>query len=60
MKKLIVLSVIILISLSSCSRYINNGGGGCGSWHPRKFEKDKKALRWQKDAWARNRWNSHY
>jgi hypothetical protein len=39
MKKLIVLSVIVLITLSSCSRYINTGGGngGCGAWMPKKY-----------------------
>lgn len=31
----------VLILMSSCSRYINNGGGGCGAWYPRKFEKAK-------------------
>jgi hypothetical protein len=47
MKKLIP-AVIIIIFLSSCgsSRYVNSGGGGCGAWHPRKFENDR--------AWKRN------
>jgi hypothetical protein len=34
-------AVIIIIFLSSCSRYINTGGGGCGVWHPKKFENDR-------------------
>jgi hypothetical protein len=59
MKKIIVL-LIIVISLSSCNGYISLGSGGCGAWGPKRFEKDKKALRWQKDAWARNKWNRHY
>ena len=62
MKKLFVFiaSVIIILSFSSCNRYINGGGGGCGVWMPRKFEKDTRATRWVRDARMRNRWNSHY
>jgi hypothetical protein len=27
----------VLILMSSCTRYINGGGGGCGVWMPKKF-----------------------
>jgi len=33
--------IAVLILMSSCSRYINAGGGGCGVWMPKKFEKGK-------------------
>lgn len=40
MKKLLCFTCI-LIFLSSCNRYVNGGGGGCGHWYPKKFEKGK-------------------
>jgi hypothetical protein len=38
MKKLIpIIIVIIALFMSSCSRYTNGGGGGCGVWYPKKY-----------------------
>lgn len=39
-KKLLGFFAVIII-MSSCSRYVNAGGGGCGVWHPKKFENFK-------------------
>ena len=36
MKKLIFI-IIIGLFMSSCNRYVNTGGGGCGVWHPKKY-----------------------
>lgn len=36
MKKLIFI-IIIGLFMSSCSRYMNSGGGGCGVWMPKKY-----------------------
>jgi hypothetical protein len=43
MKRLLKLLGFFLFTLimSSCTRYVNSGGGGCGVWHPKKFEKFK-------------------
>lgn len=59
MKKIIYLA-IIMFSLTSCNHYINLGGGGCGSWAPRKFEKDRRTAKWVKSASIRNKWHKHY
>lgn len=37
MKKLL-LSILVLMLLSSCSKYTNLGGGGCGVWVPKKYK----------------------
>lgn len=37
MKKNILFAIMIIIFLSSCSRYTNGGGGGCGVWFPKKY-----------------------
>jgi hypothetical protein len=37
MKKSILFLIIVIITLSSCSRYVNTGGGGCGVWMPKKY-----------------------
>jgi hypothetical protein len=62
MKKLFVFlaSAIIILSFSSCNRYTSLGGGGCGAWGPRKFEKDRRMSKLTKVIATRNRWNSHY
>jgi hypothetical protein len=38
-KRLLKLLSFFLFTLimSSCSRYVNSGGGGCGVWHPKKY-----------------------
>lgn len=41
-KKLFFIAVILIYSLSSCTRYIvERQGGGCGVWYPRIFNPDK-------------------
>ncbi len=42
MKKLIPIIIIALFA-SSCSKYINTGGGGCGVWMPKKYTGTYKA-----------------
>lgn len=37
MKKLIFI-VIVGLFMSSCNKYVNSGGGGCGVWHPKKYK----------------------
>lgn len=37
MKKLILMLIVVLFTMSSCSKYINTGGGGCGVWMPKKY-----------------------
>jgi hypothetical protein len=58
MKKSIILSTIILILFSSCSRYINTGGGGCGVWMPKKFGNDRAHMR--KMNWVKNPNSARY
>lgn len=62
MKKIIIplIVLIFLSSLTSCSRYVNAGGGGCGTWYPKKFERDKRVKGWVKSNAIRNGWNRHY
>lgn len=42
-KKLMVwgvfIALLLMTSLTSCSRYVREGtyGGGCGVWYPKKF-----------------------
>jgi hypothetical protein len=38
-KKLLGFLAVIII-MSSCSRYTNGGGGGCGVWYPKKYSGD--------------------
>jgi hypothetical protein len=37
MKKITLILIIALFTMSSCSRYVNTGGGGCGVWMPKKY-----------------------
>lgn len=38
MKKNILFALIVIIFLSSCTRYISTGvGGKCGAWMPKKY-----------------------
>lgn len=39
MKKNILFALIVIIFLSSCTRYISTGGGvgRCGAWMPKKY-----------------------
>jgi hypothetical protein len=41
MKKTMLVLLLGIFTLTSCSHYVNGGGGGCGHWYPRKFEKTK-------------------
>lgn len=43
MKKLSVLALIVIIFLSSCTRYTveGAGSGGCGVWMPKKYKGDR-------------------
>lgn len=43
MKKLILILIVALFTMSSCSRYVNTGGGGCGVWMPKKYTGTYKA-----------------
>ena len=36
MKKLLFI-IIVGLFMTSCSRYTNLGGGGCGVWTPKKY-----------------------
>jgi uncharacterized protein YceK len=42
MKKVIVLLVLAIITLSSCGSYVRVGSGGCGAFAPKRFENDKR------------------
>lgn len=39
-----LIGLIVIIMLSSCTRYVVHTGGsaaGCGAWHPKKFKGNK-------------------
>lgn len=57
MKKLLGL-IVIVIMFSSCSPYVSGGGGGCGVWFPKKFEKDKRHER--RMNWVNNPRSGRY
>lgn len=44
--------------MSSCSRYVNAGGGGCGVWMPKKFGNDRAHMR--KMNWVNNPRSGRY
>lgn len=59
MKKIIILIVIVL-SFSSCTRYIVGGSApsGCGVWMPKKFGNDRAHMR--KMNWVKNPRSQRY
>ena len=40
MKKLLIIAIVLIITSSSCTRFIVNSSApsGCGAWHPKKFK----------------------
>jgi len=50
MKKLLFIIVLGLF-MTSCSTYMNAGGGGCGVWMPKKYSGAAKQPR---------NWSSYY
>ena len=58
MKKSILFLIIVIITLSSCSRYVNTGGGGCGVWMPKKFGNDRAHMR--RMNWVNNPRSGRY
>lgn len=62
MKKLLYSLIIGLFSLTSCQTYegISAGANGCGEWHPKKFEKDRRSQARIREIRVRNGWNKHY
>lgn len=58
MKKFMLILIIALFTMSSCSRYVNTGGGGCGVWMPKKFGNDKSHMR--RMNWVNNPKSGRY
>lgn len=53
--------IIIIVTFSSCGTTYhgtNSGAAGCGTWYPRKFEKDKSYMR--KVKWANSSNSGRY
>jgi hypothetical protein len=59
MKKILT-AIMVIIFLSSCNPYVSLGDGGCGSWGPKRFEKDKRQQNRVKAIHMRNRNFRHY
>ena len=59
MKKILT-AIMVIIFLSSCNPYVILGDGGCGSWGPKHFEKDKRQQNRVKAIPMRNRSFRHY